>query len=226
MKQQVSLKTILLTILIISSLTLSAQYQLNLRSGLAVSSFLFKNSNGKFDNSYKYNIGNYTAFSFDANIGKLHTIRPSIAYRQAGAFTYIEKTKVKYDLRYADISLAYLINCYSNDKVKLYAGVDLSLGVLLLAEQSSGADNYNLRSERAVRDIEFMPHAVLGTKIKILDPLYFGIEYRFGISANNIESDAQLPSQAGRNMTHNLLFGLSFNLPQGSKKNDTEQPQK
>jgi hypothetical protein len=222
MKAKSPIKILLIALLVSSSITLTAQHQLNLRSGLAVSSFLFKNSDGKFDKNYKYNIGNYTAFSFDVNIGKLHTIRPSIGYRQAGAFTYIEKTKVNYDFKYADISLAYLINCYSNEKIKLYTGVDLSLGVLIFAEQSTGADHYNLRSERAVRDIEFMPNVVLGTKIKILDPLYFGIEYRFGISANNIESDEFLPTQAGRNMAHNLLFGLSFNLPQGNKKNVTE----
>ena len=211
---------ILLTVLAFQMYSISsAQIQLHLRSGFSINSFLFQNSAQEFTGGYKYKVGNYTALGVDIHFKKLHTFRTALGYRQTGASTFIEKTRIAYDFQYVDLSAAYLISCYTNDRVKLYLGAEFNLGILARAEQQTGTDIYDLRADRSLRDIDFTPNLVFGTKIKVVEPLYFGIEYRFGISATNIESDVQKPTQVTRNMAHNILFGLSFTLP---KKPQTE----
>lgn len=212
----------ILTLLILGlMLQAKAQTQLHIKTGFTASSFFYKNSKEQSAKDLQFLIGNYTSLGCDANFGG-HFIRPELGFRQAGAITYINRSKIKWDIKYIDLHFGYGYNYYRGKKVMLGVGAGINLGVLLNGEQTTGSEAFNLLKEKAMRQIDLGANGFANAKIKMADGVYLSLEYRYNVSMLNIETDSNSP-QTTRNQSHNFLAGIAITLKSAAQSEKNAQ---
>lgn len=198
-------------ILAICSVTIAhAQSQMHVKAGKVFSTFLFRNSDNNRDETLKYVANNYLGISYDIAVGQRHLFRPEIAYREAGARSQINNLKLSWDLKYFDFNFSYLFKTYGNQKFSLYQGFGPSFGYLLAGEQYTGLNYVDLKENKSLKTTDFGLNFIANAKLRIIDSLYLSVEYRYGLGLQQIEKDANKPSQVTRNRYHGVLLGLSF----------------
>lgn len=188
------------------------QNHLHIKSGKTFSTFLFKDSESAKETNLNHISGNYFGISFDTQIGKRSVIRPELGFREAGARSILNETKIQWNFGYLDLGGVYLFNLLAKDKINVYAGVGINLGFMLIGEQSVGNTYFNVKKERAIKTLDFATQYLAGAKIKVAENIHVTLEYRYQLGLLNIETDAQNPDQITHNRMHGIIAGLSFNL--------------
>lgn len=205
---------------LVSIVTAQNQNHLHLKSGKTFSTFLFKDSESNKEKNLNHLSGNYFGVSYDAHLGKRSVIRPELGFREAGASTLINETKIQWNFSYLDMGGAYIFNLVAKEKTQVYAGAGINLGFLLMGEQSVGNAYFDVKKERAIKTLDLATQYLAGTKIKVSENIYVSLEYRYQLGLLNIETDGQNPDQVSRNRMHGIVAGLSFNL---SKNKNNEE---
>lgn len=213
-------KTLLTLIIMGFSLAAIAQHHIHLKSGVSLSSFVFKDSESIKNKNLTHVFNNYSAVSYDADILKIHVLRAELGFRQAGAKAIVDQEKYEWNFNYLDVNLAYLIKFVGNEKYGLHVGAGPYLGFLLSGEQSIGDVYYNVKKERAINTLDLGLNFLANGQFKVSENISISLEYRYGLGLLNVETDGTNPDQVTRNKTHYFLAGLSFNLINKKNKED------
>lgn len=203
-------KLILISVLFLSSTTFAQQLKLstvNLVGGLHFANFTFKDSQNNKNKQLKYQL--YSAFGVNLAIkGGIHTLRPEILFRQAGARTSVNGTQVTWKMNYANINFVYLISVYQGKKFSIQPGIGISASYMMNGRQDIGENRLNIIEEKSMNRFELGGMGVFNATAHITPSFNIGLEYRFGIGFNQIESD--INKQKTRNLYHGIMLNLGF----------------
>jgi hypothetical protein len=179
----------------------------NLVGGLNFANFTFKDSQNHKDKQLKYQL--YSAFGINVDIkGGRHIIRPEILFRQAGAQTSVNGTHVNWKMNYINVNFNYLVAVFEGKKFSIQPGVGIGIAYMMNGRQDIGENRLNIINEKSMRRFELNAMGVFNATAHLTPSFNLGLEYRFGIGLNQIESD--INSQKTRNLYHGIMLNLGF----------------
>lgn len=225
------MKKTLLTLMTLSfGFAAMAQHFVQVKSGVNISSFTFKDSKEvRQSKDYTHVFNNYSAVSYESHLGKgeRHILRPEIGFRQSGSKMIEDGRKYEWKFNYLDVNLSYMFKFLGNDKYGLHVGAGPNLAFLLNGEQTlplgqTGVQYSNVIKDKTIKILDFGVNFLANAQFKVTENFFVTFEYRYGLGILDIESDSNKPTQHTRSTNHFVLAGLMFNLNAKSKK-DQEQ---
>lgn len=203
-------KQLLFIMLAVSSITFGQKMKLeaiNLVGGLHFANFTFKDSQNNKNKQLKYQL--YSAFGLNVAIkGGIHTLRPEIMFRQAGARTVVNGEQINWKMNYVNVNFVYLISVYQGNRFSIQPGIGISGGYMMNGRQEIGENRLNIVKEKSMNRFELGAMGVFNATAHITSSFNIGLEYRFGIGLNQIEND--INSQKTRNLYHGIMLNLGF----------------
>jgi hypothetical protein len=198
--------SLILFCLVITSVFSQDNFSLNFAQ--TYSTFKFTDSEGKADS----NMNSAIRYSYALNYNKIFSsglyIRPELGYKNFGANSSINDQKLDWSLHYLDINIGggYIVGA---KKLKPFIGASFYFSSLFKAQQTIGADSYNMIKVNAIKTSDYGLNIHAGLIYSFTDAASVFFEYRYttGLSQLELGSGQKLYNRA---MSFN--FGLAFNI--------------
>ncbi len=143
-----------------------AQDYLSIVLSKSYSNFNFTNSQGVKDNTIKAVLNNAYALNYQKAFDNNFFVRGELGYKQMGAYSVFNSQEISWNLNYADLNLGggYALQI---SKVKAYLGASLYGAYLSSANQTIGADFYDIKKNNSIKKNDCGINAFIGASYSI-----------------------------------------------------------
>ncbi len=167
-----------------------AQSNVTFDAGQVFSTYKFIDTLGNKENDFTNNIGGRFSIGYQHAQNNGLFIRTNIGMRKAGASIIVDEINVSWDIQYADASvgLGYVLDKW---RLKPYFSASPYFGYMLKGNQTIGADNYDIKKNKAIKTTDLGIFFSPGLKIALSNNISFYTEYNYILGLQNLEKTNQ-----------------------------------
>jgi len=191
-----------------------AQDYLSLSLAKSFSSFNFTNSKGEKDKTIKTVSKNAYAINYMQVLDTIFFVRVELGVKEMGAYSVLNTEKITWNLNYMDVNWGGGF-ITSIKKAKAYLGASFYGSYLLSANQTIGANFYDMKKENTIKKNDFGINAFIGTIYPISPSTFMVIECAKSFGLNQLDAGS---NQKLFNKAIFLKLGLTFRLKALKKK--------
>ncbi|MBI5540765.1 MAG: outer membrane beta-barrel protein [Bacteroidia bacterium] len=147
----------------LSPVFMYAQEKISLNFAQVFSGFRFKDSQGNEDEYLSRDIKYSYAVNYEKVFSPGFYFKPEIGYKNFGAKSNVDNTKIDWNLHYLDFNLGggYL---YKQHKIKPYIGAAFYFAYMYKGDQTIGSDSYDLLKLKALSTTDYGIDLDLGVR--------------------------------------------------------------
>lgn len=185
-----------------------AQSIVTFDAGQVFSTYKYTDSQGNTEKNLTNNIAGCFSIGYHYKVQNGLFVRTNIGMRKAGASMLVDGMNVSWNVQYADanIGLGYLLN---NWRLKPYVSVSPYFGYMLLANQTIGSDNYDIKKNKSMAATDFGVFFSPGLKVALSNYIAFYAEYKYILGLQNLEKSA---GQKSFNRGFSINLGVSVTI--------------
>ena len=163
-----------------------AQQSLCFDAGQVFSTFRFSGSTGGKFKDFDSNVGGSYSLDYHFITAKGIFLRGGTGMRRAGATGSFEGLPLTWNLQYLDLSsgAGYI---YSKFRFKPYVCAVPYFGYMLKAWQTIGSDNFDLKKDKVLNNLDFGLFLIPGVRVSLNDNIALYSEYKQMVGLANIE---------------------------------------
>jgi len=209
-------------IFVLSTLLLAlnsfAQDYLSVSLYKSYSNFNFTNSQGEKDKSINAVWNNSCAINYQQIINTHFFVRGELGIKAMGAYSVLNTSKITWNLNYMDINWGggYILLI---KKIQAYAGASFYGSYLLSANQTIGANYYDIKKDNSIKKNDYGINAFIGAIYPISNTSSFFIECAKSIGLTQLDEGS---NQKLYNKAMFFKLGLMFKLNTRKKKTGLE----
>ena len=205
------MKRILFFIFVSFSFCANAQDKINLDFAQVFSGFKFKDSQGNKDAYLSTDIKFSYGLSYIKTFKNGLYIKPELRYKNMGANSSVDNTKIQWDLNYIDFNLGggYVFNKY---RLKPFIGAAFYYAYMFKGSQSVGSDSYDLIKNKALSTTDYGVNINLGLRYDFSENAGVFFEYRNSTGLCQLDKNIDGGSKELYNKSSSFHFGLAFSI--------------
>jgi len=202
------MKKIFISSFLFLTLNSFAQDYLTVSLAKSFSSFNFTNSKGEKDKTIKTVTKNAYAINYMQVLDTIFFVRVELGVKEMGAYSVLNTEKITWNLNYADVNWGggFIL---SVKKAKAYLGASFYGSYLLNANQTIGANYYDMKKDNTIKKNDFGINAFIGTIYPISTSTSMVIECAKSFGLNQLDASS---NQKLFNKALFLKLGFTFRL--------------
>jgi hypothetical protein len=214
-------KLIIFTIALLPAI-LVAQDKVSLNFAQVFSGFKFIDSQGKKDELMTSEIKYSYALNYETDFNSGFYIKPEIGYKNLGAKSIVNNTKLEWNLHYIDVNFGggYMIKAF---RLKPYLGAAFYYAYMYKGDQTVGSESFDLISSQALSTSDYGINLNLGLRYDFSEALGVFFEYQNNIGLCQLDQNLNGGNKELYNRASSIHFGLAFSIIKNDMKDSSKK---